>query len=78
MILLNKRCEKFNFLSHNSKFLGNQNLLDSNRNRCLLNCSSQNNYNYDIYKHCGDKKRLNVTDLLEFVSENRRKNAIFQ
>ena len=60
-----------NNLSQNFKILGNQNLLDTHKSICLLNCSSQNNYGYDIYKYCGNK-RLNVADLLKFISENRR------
>jgi hypothetical protein len=56
------------FLSQNSKFSGNQNLLDSNRSKFVCNYPAQLDNAILIYKYCGDK-RLNVAKLLELAGE---------
>ncbi len=58
--------------SQNFKNLGNQNLLDTHKNRFVFNYLSQDNNLMLIYKHCGDKRLNSVANLLKFVSENRR------
>ena len=59
-------------LSQNFKFLGNQNLLGTNRIKFVFNYISQDYNLMLIYKDCCNKKRLNVTNSLKFISENRR------
>jgi len=54
------------FNSQNSKCLGNQNLLDTQRSKLVFNYPQQDNDVMLIYKYCGNK-RLNVTSLLELV-----------
>ena len=59
-------------LSHNFKFSGNENLLDTQRNRFVSYCLSQDNYEILIYKYCCNK-RLNVINQLELVNEREEK-----
>ncbi len=70
IILSNKRSEKsFNFLSHNSKLSGNQNLRDTLRNGYVFNYLAQDNKINHIYKYCGVSKRLNVAGCWSFSAK---------
>lgn len=53
--------------SQNFKWLGNQNLLDSNRSKLVFNCPQQDNDTKFIYKYCGGGKRLNYVSLLKLA-----------